>query len=249
MLFLTVPMADIAFFVETLKRKNIDFNPSVKVLDFGCGNGNRVQKMRDAGIDAYGCDVKFKSGEHADSLEGAGAIRLLQYSPYQLPFEDQEFDCIISNAVLEHVHNKDETFAELDRILKPGGVQMHYFPSKYGVIETHIFVPFASIIQHYYYLYFWAFLGVRKPNQKGMSAEQVVKDNQTYLKQSTCYHSATEIKQYLLRFSSSVEFIEKDAFLYHHSRVMRWVARYVFRLPFMPDLFRVFRAVVVLSTK
>ncbi|MCI5060014.1 MAG: class I SAM-dependent methyltransferase [Alphaproteobacteria bacterium] len=242
-------MSDVDFFIQTLKDKGVLVSENTKILDFGCGNGDRVQKMRDLGLQAFGCDLKFKTGENVENLEKDQIIRKIDLDPYRLPFEDAEFDIIISNAVLEHVQNKEEALNELDRILKLGGVGMHYFPSKYGFIETHVFVPFASVIRWYPYLYFWALMEIRKPNQKSMSAHEVVRSNQAYLENSTSYSSASEMKALFSRYSSRVEFVEKTAFLHHQSKILRRIARYILPIPLMPTLFRIFRAVVVITIK
>lgn len=44
---------------------------------------------------------------------------------------DGSFDLVLSNAVLEHVRNLDDTVAELARIARPGGVQAHQVDCRY----------------------------------------------------------------------------------------------------------------------
>jgi SAM-dependent methyltransferase len=116
------------------------------VLDFGCGDGIVVRALREAGIDCYGTDV-FYGGMDYDE----GALKALvddavirPYSPAEpLPFADDSFDLIISNMVLEHVADLEYTAAEFDRILKPGGVMRHHFPSRAVLREGHIGIPLA----------------------------------------------------------------------------------------------------------
>lgn len=43
------------------------------------------------------------------------------YSGETFPFENQCFDAVLCNQVLEHVFNPDEFLAEIERVLRPGG--------------------------------------------------------------------------------------------------------------------------------
>lgn len=56
-----------------------------------------------------------------DGWEGDGVNVVWDLSKTPLPFEDQQFDFIIANHVLEHVPNWFECFKELARICKVGG--------------------------------------------------------------------------------------------------------------------------------
>ena len=43
------------------------------------------------------------------------------YDGKKFPFNDSEFDSLVTNQVLEHVFNPDEFLSEINRVLKPGG--------------------------------------------------------------------------------------------------------------------------------
>lgn len=86
---------------------------------------------------------------------------------------------------------------ELARVTKNTGVNLHLFSSKYRLMESHVFVPFGSLIRSYHWLILWACLGIRKPEQRGMSAKEVATRNQTYLLNHTHYHSRREIEEFV----------------------------------------------------
>lgn len=52
-------------------------------------------------------------------------------STEQLP-DDVEFDVIFSRSVLEHVRDSDRALSNSFRLLKPGGVMIHTFPTLYN---------------------------------------------------------------------------------------------------------------------
>ena len=127
--------------------------PNMKVLDFGAGEGNLVALALAQGFDAYGCDlydIQYSSTLDSDpttiALRDEGRLRRIP-TPYQLPFEDSSIDVVISNQVFEHVLNYPQAIEELRRVMRVGGVFLHAFPSRYRVIEAHIFVPLASMFR------------------------------------------------------------------------------------------------------
>ena len=80
-----------------------------KVLDLGCGPRDQAVPIEYLGYQYVGIDY---SNPQADFLADAHAI----------PFKDQTFDCVLSYAVLEHLHNPFIAITEIARVLKPGGV-------------------------------------------------------------------------------------------------------------------------------
>ncbi len=82
---------------------------SGRVLDLGCGPRDQAAPVKHLGYQYVGVDY---SNSHADILADAHAI----------PFQDNTFDCVLSYAVLEHLHNPFIAITEIERVLKPGGV-------------------------------------------------------------------------------------------------------------------------------
>jgi SAM-dependent methyltransferase len=55
---------------------------------------------------------------------------------------DESFDIVVSNAVLEEVYDLDRLFGAVDRLLKPGGRQVHVIDlGDYGMFSKHGFHP------------------------------------------------------------------------------------------------------------
>jgi ubiquinone/menaquinone biosynthesis C-methylase UbiE len=230
-----------------LKDAGIRLPDNAVILDLGCGNGDLVAEYRRHGFDVYGCDFKFKAGRQVEKLRNIGAIRLIERDPYRMPFADQSFDVVVSDQVFEHVDNYPEVLAEHRRILKSGGVGLHFFPSRYRLVEPHVRVPCATILQGRNWLLFWALVGIRKPSQRGISAKERASDNYDYLRRHTNYLSKKQIIAYFGNAFERVEFRE-DLYFKYSVRV-RFLHALSHWLPFVSAMYGTLKGRVVLCRK
>jgi SAM-dependent methyltransferase len=119
--------------------------PGAVVLDYGCGAGGTVRILREAGFESYGVDIRWPGADYGDlerSDLGDGVLRYYEEGG-RLPFEDDRFDLVISDQVFEHVAPIEVSVREIERVLKPGGIAYHHFPSRTVWREGHIGIPFA----------------------------------------------------------------------------------------------------------
>ena len=196
-----------------------------RVLDLGCGNGSGVAALLALGFEAVGCELRLrKSGPHRDRLYREGRLRVME-SPRRLPFDDETFDGVFSQNVLEHVQDYEATLSEIARVLKPNGVSVHMFPSCWTLVEGHVHVPLATFFRPYWYLLLWAWVGVRKRSQNGWSAIRTARHNRWYLTTATNYLSGRRIMDYAQRHFETRAFCERQAWL-DASRIVR-------RFPFL----------------
>jgi len=101
--------------------------PGERVLDLGCGAGTETlvaaqmvgPEGRVTGIDMTP-EMLAKARGAADEL-GTENVELVEAEVEQLPFPDASFDVVISNGVIDLIPDKDAVFAELFRVLVPGG--------------------------------------------------------------------------------------------------------------------------------
>ncbi len=96
-------------------------NPDARLLDFGCGDGEFTQKIagKIGTSHVYGIDI---SGENVERARARGIdCRQSNLDQVKLPFEDESFDIICANQVLEHLADTDTLPGEIYRLLKPGG--------------------------------------------------------------------------------------------------------------------------------
>ena len=97
------------------------------VLDLGCGAGTDLliaaQMVGPAGS-VTGVDMTASMLERARASAaemGIPKVALHQTLIESLPLDDESVDVVISNGVIDLVPDKDVVFAEIDRVLRPGG--------------------------------------------------------------------------------------------------------------------------------
>jgi SAM-dependent methyltransferase len=165
-------------------------SPADRILDFGAGAGRHVAEFRDAGYDAWGIDHQFTS--HSAGAVEAEYLRRVEPPDYRLPFPDGAFDFIYSTSVMEHVVDPGRALAEIARVLRPGHLSIHVFPSRWRPIEPHIFVPFGGRFQSFALMRLWALLGIKNTFQRRMPATDVALVNTQYCKTGLSYPTAAE---------------------------------------------------------
>ena len=89
------------------------------LLDVGCGDGSMLfHYFKTVPREFYGV-------EGVPELQAQAAARGIKVACYDLngrwPYEDDKFDVVFSNQVIEHLHNARLFFTETYRVLKPGG--------------------------------------------------------------------------------------------------------------------------------
>ena len=98
------------------------------ILDIGCGSGGITLHLieRHGAADATGFDVErpvIDTARRRAAARGLGSrASFVQAPPGPLPFSAGAFDVVFSKDALLHVPDKDALFAEIFRVLKPGGV-------------------------------------------------------------------------------------------------------------------------------
>lgn len=104
-----------------------------KVLEVGCGCGYiqmMLKKIR-PDLDLMGSDIKTSSTW--DALRREGYI-LIEDDTTNSKFPNHKFDVIISFGVMEHTENDKSFLLEINRILKPGGLNLMFnLPNKYAL--------------------------------------------------------------------------------------------------------------------
>lgn len=97
------------------------------VLDIGCGAGmDLLLAARHVGATGHAIGVDMTPAMRERAASGARAAGLMQVEiragdAEVLPVEDASVDVVLSNGVLNLTPDKEKAFAEIVRVLKPGG--------------------------------------------------------------------------------------------------------------------------------
>ena len=99
------------------------------VLDLGCNTGYGSEILFNSAKKVVGVDVSEKAISIANSQYGHLGVTFQLIDGVQLPFDDNEFDVIVSCQVIEHVVNHDVYIGELKRVLSSSGIVIYTTPN------------------------------------------------------------------------------------------------------------------------
>lgn len=95
------------------------------VLDYCCGDGKFSQRLARLGARVVGVDISARLIEKARAsaskmgMDGSSP-RFMVGDAHHTPFDDNSFDFVFGNGALHHL-DLDKAYAEIARVLKPGG--------------------------------------------------------------------------------------------------------------------------------
>jgi arsenite methyltransferase len=101
--------------------------PGERVLDLGSGAGtDSLVAAQMVGEDGHvtGIDMTpemLATARGAAAEMGVSNVEFVESEAEHLPFPDASFDVVISNGVFDLIPDKDAVFAEIFRVLAPGG--------------------------------------------------------------------------------------------------------------------------------
>ncbi|MGF1457250.1 MAG: bifunctional 2-polyprenyl-6-hydroxyphenol methylase/3-demethylubiquinol 3-O-methyltransferase UbiG [Alphaproteobacteria bacterium] len=101
--------------------------PGKSVLDLGCAGGFMAEAMAAEGAHVTGIDPAERALEAARAHAGQSGydIRYDVGVGESLPYDDGVFDYVVCVDVLEHVSDLQQVLAEINRVLKPGGLFLY----------------------------------------------------------------------------------------------------------------------------
>ncbi len=101
-----------------------------RILDIGCGSSRILRDLPGA----VGLDLSFRKLRYMRRY----GIPLVHGSIFALPFRDRTVDVVVCSEVIEHVPGDPAPFAEMARVLRPGGILVLGTPD-YGRRSWRIF--------------------------------------------------------------------------------------------------------------
>jgi len=95
------------------------------ILDAGCGTGFCTRILNKTFSKAKVIGVDIAEGMIEQAISQNGFFNKIDYQlgdVEQLPFANNSFDLVFSNLTVQWVKDQSQTFVELNRVLKPGGL-------------------------------------------------------------------------------------------------------------------------------
>ena len=125
--------------------KHIDLENISNVLEIGCGVGITAVHLHDKydmsvmGTDVDPEQIMLAKKHHKESKR----LKFMESDATTLPFENQEFDMVLSFFVLHHIGSWDKALTEISRVLKPNGYFIFY-DLTYSRFTTRLFKRIAK---------------------------------------------------------------------------------------------------------
>jgi demethylmenaquinone methyltransferase/2-methoxy-6-polyprenyl-1,4-benzoquinol methylase len=94
----------------------LDLGPGAPVLDLACGTGDLCRQLSAAGYRPFGVDLSIGMLRHART-----SVPLVQGDATRLPLKDRAVEGAVSGFALRNFVALEPVFAELARVIRPGG--------------------------------------------------------------------------------------------------------------------------------
>lgn len=190
----------------------------VNILDWGCGRGRSVAKLREMGFNAFGIEIDEKTLSNGFLFfknRGLNPKDLLKSSKELDDFKSNYFHIIFSEQVFEHISNISEVIQIFNRLTVKDGIGIHFFPGSKNKNEGHIFMPYIHWLPKNFlrkiYISFMLLLGKGPEKNKwiethGKSFFQVVDIYYKYMNNKTFYRDNYDIQKIFLQNGFTAEF-------------------------------------------
>jgi SAM-dependent methyltransferase len=112
-----------------------DFAAGKVVLDIACGEGYGSAVLAGAAARVYGVDIAPDAIAHAKAKYQRPNVEFLTGRCADIPLADGAVDLVVSFETIEHHTEHKEMFAEIKRVLRPGGLMIMSSPDKLEYTE------------------------------------------------------------------------------------------------------------------
>lgn len=108
-------------------------NQPLKIFDIGCSRGDDLLNIKNEffkiGLDTDLHGLEINSVYAEEAVKRGISVASLDIEKDKLPYENNFFDIIVANQILEHVKEFFWINSEINRVLKPGGLYIIGVPN------------------------------------------------------------------------------------------------------------------------
>ncbi len=138
-------------FFKRLLKKHI--NKSTDLLEVGCGTSTLTISLCSKINSLTGVDISEKALEHsrrhAKKLKKENC-KFVKGDCFNLPFEENTYDVVWSQGLIEHFSNPEEIIKEKLRVCKSGGVVLTSVPYKYSYMLPWYWITRPKIFRRFW---------------------------------------------------------------------------------------------------
>lgn len=235
----SVAWRPISILIESVKN-----NKEASILDYGCGGGRTTIYLHLLGYtNVFGIDLISQQKNSLDpelttqtlnnrliEILGYSKPFFFEYDGVNMPFDDNTFDIVYSEQVLEHVQNLNAYYRESSRVLRPGAEAYFSFPHKYIPYDSHGNTWFVHML----------------PESLRMIVYNMLGRDILFLKQLLNYRSVYYHKKLAANYFSRIQnitptlltqFSSEDLNRYKGNRFIRGVVDKLVKQPFLGPTF------------
>jgi len=117
---------------------------NLDLLNVGASSGGMDAVLADAFANVVGIDIDENAIEFAQKNHVRGNLRFLVADALNIPYPPCTFDVVMCSQIYEHVPDQTRLFAEIHRVLRPGGVCYFAATNRFVLIEPHYRLWFLS---------------------------------------------------------------------------------------------------------
>ena len=190
---------------------------AVRVLDFGCGRGEAVVKLRRLGYPAQGADIDPSALENGRAYLRTGAGDPDWLLPIgddgRVDAADGSFQFVFSETVLEHVRDLDVAAREMARLMATPSAALHAFPARRHIVEQHLRMPCVHWLPKNGLRTAAIFLCVlvgMEPRWEPEGLRARVRRYSRYSKQNTFYRRPRDLERTFAQHGFRVDFVSID---------------------------------------
>ncbi len=137
--------------VERMAQRLAHLPKGARVLDIGAGYGGAARFLaREKGFHVTCLNLSTVQNERNRRFTAeqglSDLINVVDGSFEDLPFEGASFDVVWSQDAILHSGRRDRVFAEVDRVLKPGGDFVFTDPMQAEVVDPEVLAPVLARI-------------------------------------------------------------------------------------------------------